>query len=69
VIEACSQLARSVKRAQWPNKKDHGELGVNNRLFNVDKGIPFFKNKLGDLGHNPDPILSNDRDDMQPFIL
>jgi hypothetical protein len=54
---------------QGLDEKDHCELGMNHRLFNVDDVKPFLKEKLGYFRDDPNPIFSNHRDDIEIFFF
>jgi hypothetical protein len=41
------------------DEEDHGELGVNDRLFNIDDVQPLLKEQLGHFRNNTDLIFSD----------
>jgi len=51
------------------DEKDHRELGMNDRLFNVDNVKLFLKEKLGHFRDDPNPIFPNHRNDVEIFIF
>jgi hypothetical protein len=51
------------------DKKDHGELGMNDRLLNIDDVQVLFKEQLGHFRNDPNLIFSNHRDDIKIFLF
>jgi hypothetical protein len=54
---------------QWLDEKHHGELGMDDRLFNVDDVQTSLEEKLRHLRDNPNLVLSDHRDDIEILPL
>jgi hypothetical protein len=52
-------------RIDWLNEEDHGELGMDDRLLNVDDVQTLLIDKLCHFRDNPNLILSDHRDDIE----
>jgi hypothetical protein len=69
LIEILPQLIRLEMRLEWLDEKDHGELGMNDRLFNIDDVQSLLKEQPGDFRNNPNLILSDYRDDIKVLLI
>ncbi len=69
LAEIYSKFIRLKTRMKWLEEKNHGELGVDDRLLNVDDVQSLFREELGDLRDNPDFVFSNHRDDIEILFL
>ena len=68
-IEICSQLIRLEMGLERLDEEDHGELGVNDRLLNIDDVQSLLKEQLCHFRDNTDLILSDHRDDIRILFL
>jgi hypothetical protein len=55
--------------AEGLDEKHHGELGMNDRLLNIDNIQTLFEKQLCHLRNNTDLIFSNHRDDIKILSL
>ena len=51
------------------DEKDHGELGMNDRLLNIYDIQTLLKEQLGNFRDNSNLILSNHGNDKKVFLL
>jgi hypothetical protein len=55
-------------RPEWLDEKDHGELGMNDRLLNIHDVQVLFKEELSHFRNDPNLIFSDHRDDIKIFF-
>jgi hypothetical protein len=63
------ELTQSKTGAYRLEQKNHGELGMDDRLFDIDDVQTFFEDQLGYLRDNPDLVFSDHRDNVEIFLF